>query len=166
MSKILMKKGTAVWLARNTKLSDFQIASFCGVHELEVEMLKSSDNKTVPSNPISSFLLSEEEIERCEKNPSSMLKESELPIVGKKIRKTKSSAKKNEVFNAILWFVENYSSLGDSVIAKFLGCGKTYVEQVRSKEMKDFDSIIPKHPVMLGLCSQDELDQLLSKKIK
>jgi uncharacterized protein len=166
MSKILMKKGTAVWLARNTKLSDFQIASFCGLHELEVEMLRSSDNKTVASNPVSSFLLTDEEISRCEKDSSLALVEAELPIIGKKARKTKSSAKKNELFNAILWFIENHSSLSDSAIAKFLGCGKTYIEQIKDKQLKDFDTIIPKHPVMLGLCSQDELDILLSKKTK
>ena len=37
MTQPLMPKATAVWLVENTALSFDQIASFCGMHALEVQ---------------------------------------------------------------------------------------------------------------------------------
>ena len=39
MAKLLMPKGTAVWLVDNTTLSFLQVAEFCGLHELEVQAI-------------------------------------------------------------------------------------------------------------------------------
>ena len=42
----LMPKATAIWLIENTSLSFIQIATFCGLHELEVQGIADGDVAT------------------------------------------------------------------------------------------------------------------------
>jgi hypothetical protein len=71
----LMRKATAVWLVENTSLTFSQIARFCGLHELEVQGIADGDvaSGIIGQNPILSGQLTQEEIVRCESNPSAFL---------------------------------------------------------------------------------------------
>ena len=72
----LMPKATAIWLIDNTSLSFNQIATFCGLHELEVQGIADGDVATGMQgyDPIDNNQLTREEIVRCEKDSSQNLK--------------------------------------------------------------------------------------------
>ena len=78
MKKPLMPKATAVWLIDNTILTFDQIASFVGLHSLEIQAIADGEVSAgiIPRNPIENGELSLEEIKLCEKNPNSFLKTS------------------------------------------------------------------------------------------
>ena len=61
----LMPKATAVWLVENTSLSFKQIASFCNLHEVEVQGIADGDvAKGIKAyNPILAGQLTREEIQ-------------------------------------------------------------------------------------------------------
>ena len=79
----LMPKATAVWLIDNTTLSFEQIADFCGLHILEVQGI--ADGEVAAGiqgmDPVTNGQVSREEIERCEKDPSTRMKvaKTDLP---------------------------------------------------------------------------------------
>ncbi len=160
--RILMKNGIASWMVKKTKLTDYQIARFCEMHELEIEALRTATVPFVLSNPIDQDLLSAEEIARCENDPYSSLRLKELSIGSVKNRRTRSSAKKQEVVNAILWLLNKYPQLSDVKIAKLLKCTKVLVSDVRSKTYKGLEDIVPKHPIVIGLCNKEDLDELIN----
>ena len=90
MALPLMRKATAVWLVENTSLTFKQISQFCGLHELEVSGI--ADGEVASGirgmDPVSSNQLAAEEIEKCEKDPNSILKLSVNPAtVGEKKRR-------------------------------------------------------------------------------
>ena len=76
MALPLMRKATAVWLVENTSLTFNQISQFCGLHELEISGIADGEvaNGIRGMDPISSNQLTQEEIEKCEKDPNSHLK--------------------------------------------------------------------------------------------
>ena len=66
MALPLMPKATAVWLVENTTLSFEQIASFCGMHSLEVQAIADGEVAVgiVGLDPVANGQLTREEIER------------------------------------------------------------------------------------------------------
>ena len=76
MKKPLMPKATAMWLIDNTTLTFDQIASFVGLHPLEIQALADEEVSIgiVPRNPIENGELTKDEIMRCEKNQNLLLK--------------------------------------------------------------------------------------------
>ena len=68
----LMPKATAVWLVENTSLSFKQIASFCNLHEVEVQGIADGDvAKGIKAyNPILAGQLTREEIQLSSVAPS------------------------------------------------------------------------------------------------
>ncbi len=167
MSKeILMHKGTALWLAKRTNLTNEQIAAFCNMHEIEVNAFRMGlHHNVVEVNPVDSFLLSEEMISECEENSSKRLESSTLE--GKSnIRRTRQYAKKHEIVNAIFWMTTNYPNVLDSGIAKLFGCTKNLVVSIREKKYKEYDKVVPRHPVVVELCSQEDLDKIVLKYSK
>ena len=66
----LMPKATAVWLVENTSLSFKQIASFCNLHEVEVQGIADGDvAKGIKAyNPILAGQLTREEIQLSSDN--------------------------------------------------------------------------------------------------
>lgn len=160
--KVLMSNGVALWLARNTNLSVDQIATFCKMHPLQVQNLRKGLTLEGISecNPIDVSLLTLEEIERCEKDSSLQLIEI---AVGQKLR---NNAKKSGLLEGIMWLIKKYPELEISVISKLLECSSTVVKCVKIGTYKNLEEIIPKNPVSLGFCSQQELDECLLKKLK
>lgn len=161
--EVLMQKGTALWLAKNTNLSNRQIAQFCNMHEIEVNAFRLGIHQNVsPVNPIDSFLLSEEMISECENDSKKNLESTQLE--GKiTTRKTRQYAKKHEIVNAIFWIINKYPNLPDEGVAKLLQCTKNLVQSIRTKEYKEYDSLTPRHPVIVELCSQENLEKMLAK---
>ncbi|MFZ4600985.1 MAG: DUF1013 domain-containing protein [Caulobacterales bacterium] len=170
MSNVLMPKATAVWLIEETALSFEQIAEFCGLHPLEVQGIANEDvAKGIRGvDPIAGGFLSREEIEKGEKNPDYTLKVSEQTRVDLPERKRKGArytpiARRQDRPDAIAWFLRNHPEVPDSQIVKLIGTTKSTIDQVRTRSHWNSSNIKPVDPVSLGLCTQIELDDVVSK---
>lgn len=165
-SGILMQKGTALWLAKRTKLSNKQIADFCNMHEIEVNAFKMGlEQNIIEFNPVDMMLLSQEMIEKCEADHSKKLEATSLDMKIVKARKSRAYMKRHEVVNAVYWLITKYPDLPNEGVVKLLKCTKTLVSAIRDKTFKDYDSLTPRHPVVVELCTQEELDKVLGKYI-
>lgn len=164
-----MPKATAVWLIENTSLTFEQIAEFCHLHLLEVQGIADGDvaKGIIGVDPIATGQLTREEIQRCEYNPNSYLKLSEsVQKLIKEQKKQKQSAKYTPVArrqdkpDAVAWLIKNCPELSDNQITKLIGTTKTTIANVRDKSHWNAQNIRPRDPVLLGLCTQTELDKV------
>lgn len=156
-NNILMRNGVALWLIIHTRLSYAQIADFCSLHPLEVEELGNDHKNIQECNPISALLLSQEEIDRCEKDHSLSLKE----LAGSEYSK-KRKGRDIALYNAVYWFVLN-TELEARQISRFLKCTTSLVESVQSKTCKEYEDLVAIHPVTLGFCTSEEFDLFINK---
>ncbi len=169
MALPLMRKATAVWLVENTSLTFNQISQFCGLHELEISGIADGEvaNGIRGMDPISSNQLTQEEIEKCEKDPSSRLELTVNPATAgeKKRRGPRYTplSKRQDKPAAIAWLVKFHSELTDSQIIKLVGTTKPTIQAIRSRTHWNITNIVPTDPVVLGLCKQVELDSTIAK---
>lgn len=169
MALPLMRKATAVWLVENTSLTFNQISQFCGLHELEVSGIADGEvgNGIRGMDPISSNQLTQEEIEKCEKDPSSRLALTVNPATAgeKKRRGPRYTplSKRQDKPAAIAWLVKFHSGITDSQIIKLVGTTKPTIQAIRSRTHWNITNIVPTDPVVLGLCKQVELDSIIAK---
>lgn len=164
---ILMQRGTALWLAKHTALSNKQIAEFCNLHEIEINAFRSGlENNIVEFNPIDGFSLSEEMIKDCEKDPEKKLVSNKLDLKIAKVRKNRSYMKRHEIVNAIFWMINNHADVPDAEISKLFNCTKKIVTSIREKTYKEYNNLVSRHPVVLELCNQETLDKLLLKYLR
>lgn len=170
MSDILMPKATAVWLVDNTGLTFDQIADFTGLHRLEVKGIADGDVAVGVrgTDPVMGGQLEREELTKAEGNPEYRMTASrpkyaeyqEKPKKGP--RYTPLSRRQNRP-DAIAWLVRNHPELTDGQISKLVGTTKTTIEAVRERTHWNSSNIKPTDPVSLGLCTQIDLDALVSK---
>lgn len=165
MDRPLMPKATAVWLVDNTTLTFEQIATFCGLHALEVKGI--ADGEVGAGirglDPVSGGQLERAEIERCQKDPKAELKLSRPAAADIKQPKRKTPrytplSKRQDRPDAIAWLLRNHPELTDQQICKLLGTTKNTVNSVRDRTHWKSQEIRPRDPVILGLCSQIDLD--------
>ena len=165
----LMPKATAVWLVENTSLSFKQIASFCNLHEVEVQGIADGEvaKGIVGYNPINSGQLTREEIELSSKDQNRTLKINtynvEVSDSEKKIKRYVPLSKRQDKPDSALWLIKQHSILKDSQIAKLVGITKNSVSTIRNKSYWNFNNLIPKDPVAMGLFSQKELVEAIEK---
>ncbi len=163
----IMPKGTAVWLIDNTALTFDQIAQFCGLHVLEVQALADDQSSVgmVGVDPIKMGQLTAEEIERCSKNPSArlLLTSSAIPQLRKKAKKKYVPLlKRQERPDAVAWLLKYYPEMPDSVICSLLSTTKSTVASIRERSHSRVNELRPRDPVLLGFCSQVELDAAIA----
>lgn len=168
----LMPKATAVWLVDNTKLTFKQIADFCGIHELEVKGIADGEvaSGVMGIDPITTGQLDKEEIERCSKDPNSLLKlkisaayEAVKQGSKKKTSKYTPIARRQDKPDAIYWLLKNFPDIKDTTIIKLIGTTKSTVESIRNRTHWNMANIRQRDPVLLGICSQVELDKVIEK---
>jgi hypothetical protein len=169
----LMPKATAVWLVENTALTFDQIAEFCNLHPLEVKGIADGDvaQGIRGMDPIMSGELSRAELETAEANNTHKLilnKTSvDLPEVkSKKQKKYTPLSRRQDRPAAIAWLVRNHPELKDSEVIKLVGTTKTTIEAIRNRTHWNIGNIQPQDPVVLGLCTQIELDKLVLRASK
>ena len=168
MTAPLMPKATAVWLVENTTLTFRQISKFCEIHELEIQAIADGDiaANIVGRNPVHNGLLSWEEIERCQKDPSADLEANELENNVKernaKSKKMLSPTQRSEKPSAILWILKNCPEIMDSQICKLIGTTKPTINKIRNGEYDSEVELKPKNPVTIGLCSEKDLESALT----
>jgi len=167
---VLMPKATAVWLIENTSLGFDQIAAFTSLHPLEVQGIANEDvAKGIRGvDPIASGFLSREEIQKGEADPAYRLhaleqKRIDLPQVKKRGARYTPIARRQDRPDAIQWFLKNHPEVPDSKIVKLIGTTKATIDQVRNRTHWNSPNLKPVDPVSLGLCTQIELDNVVSE---
>lgn len=168
MAQPLMPKATAVWLVDNTTLTFEQIADFCGMHVLEVQAIADGEvaSGLVGLDPIANGQLTREEIERCQADPNARLqmrKPLDVPKPkGRKARYTPVS-KRGDKPDAIAWLLRHHPELSDGQISKLIGTTKNTINAVRERTHWNSANIKPRDPVLLGLCTQKDLNAAIAR---
>jgi hypothetical protein len=169
MSKPLMAKATAVWLVDNTTISFKQIADFVGMHELEVQGIADGDVAAGVKgfDPIANNQLTQEEIDKAEKDPLHKLKLKHNPAAqGEEKRRGPRYtplSKRQDRPAAILWLVKFHPELTDAQISRLVGTTKPTIQSIRERTHWNISNIQPVDPVALGLTKQSELDAAVQK---
>ena len=172
MAQPLMPKATAIWLVDNTILTFKQIADFTGLHELEIQAIADGDVNSgmAGSNPIVQGELTQEEIKRCEEDSTAQLKsaQTDLPQPKKRSKGPKYTpiSKRGDKPDAIAYLLRNHAVLTDAQIVKLVGTTKNTINSVRDRTHANIQNITPKDPVILGLCSQTELNAAVERAEK
>lgn len=164
-----MPKATAVWLVENTTLTFEQIAEFCGLHPLEVQGIADGEVATsiLGQNPVEAGQISQETLAACEADPKKKvtLDKSAQSHLKKKAKGGRYTpvARRQDKPEAIAWILKHHSYIPDSKIVKLIGTTKKTIESIRDKTHWNTPNMTPKDPVLLGLCSQHELDTLVKQ---
>ncbi|WP_428375354.1 DUF1013 domain-containing protein [Lichenicoccus sp.] len=166
MTLPLMPKATAVWLIEKTALTFTQIAEFCGMHPLEVQAIADGEVAAgiVGYDPVANHQVTQAEITRCEADPS--LRLSILTVTNPVTRRSRGArytpvAKRNDRPDAIVFLLRNFPQLSEMQIIKLLGTTKDTIAKVRDKQHWNSANIKPRDPVILGLCSQTDLNMMV-----
>src|SRR3546814_5000794 len=72
-------------------------------------------------------------------------------------------AKRQDKPDGIAWLVRHHPELKDSQIARLIGTTKTTIQAVRERSHWNSQNIRPRDPVLLGLCSQGDLNAAVEK---
>ena len=170
MSKApLMPMATAVWLVENTTLTFKQIANFCKLQEVEIQGIADGEvaKGIVGYNPIISGQLTKEEINLASSDENRELKivdkEVEIKNLETKIKKYVPLSKRQDKPDSALWLLKNHSILKDSQVAKLVGITKNSVTSIRNKSYWNYNNLNSKDPVAMGLFSQKDLLNAISK---
>ena len=170
MSKApLMPMATAVWLVENTTLTFKQIAEFCKLHEVEIQGIADGEvaKGIVGYNPIISGQLTEEELKMSSEDanrPLNIIDEKiEIKETDNKIKKYIPLSKRQDKPDSALWLIKNHQILKDSQIARLVGITKNSVTSIRNKSYWNFNSLNAKDPVAMGLFTQKDLLEAISK---
>ena len=163
MTLPLMPKATAVWLIEKTALTFTQIAEFCGMHPLEVQAIADGEvaQGIVGYDPIANSQVAAADVRRCEADASARLRlmAAALPVQkrGRGSRYT-PVAKRNDRPDGIAFLIRNYPQLTEAQVGKLLGTTKETIQKVRERSHWNSANIKPRDPVILGLCSQTDLN--------
>ena len=118
-------------------------------------------------SPIENKQLTRDEITRCEKNSKARLKRSKLDIPVPSTR-TKGPrytplAKRQDKPDAIAWLIKHYPSMKESQIVRLIGTTKNTIKNIRERTHWNSANLMPRDPVLLGLCSQTDLNAAIAK---
>jgi hypothetical protein len=173
MNTPLMPQATAVWLIKNTKLSFLQIADFCQMHMLEVQALADGEKGNITEiDPVVAGQVTKEDITRCELDPQTRLNlkvtaESKRMAAKKKnLKKYVPLINRQNKPDAVLWLIKQEQDLEDKEIVKLVGTTKTTILAIRNKTYWNYQNLKPRDPVLLNLCSQVELNEMLQNAKK
>lgn len=167
----IMPKATAVWLVENTTLTFKQIADFCGMHELEVKGIADGEvaQGIAGVNPVIGGQLTKEELERASADPkvslhlASSVFDSLVSSKKKKGAKYTPVARRHDKPDAIYWLLKNCPNIQDAQITKLIGTTKSTIATIRDRSHWNMKNLRPRDPVLLGICSQSDLDKLLNQ---
>lgn len=160
-----MPKATAVWLVENSTLTFEQIASFCGIHQLEVQAIADGDVAIGMQglDPVANGELTQEEIDRCGADPDARLVPAkprvEVPKARKKGARYTPVSKRQDRPDAISWLLKNYPELSDAQVSRLIGTTKPTINSVRERTHWNAQNIKPQNPVTLGLCTTENLEK-------
>lgn len=164
----LMPKATAVWLIDKTALTFSQIADFCGMHPLEVQAIADGEvaQGIIGYDPVANGQVSAEEIRLCEADPKRPLHLAAAALPPQKRAKGARYtpvSKRNDRPDAIAFLLRNYPQLSDAQVSHLLGTTKDTIQKVRERSHWNSANIKPRDPVILGLCTQTDLNAMIAQ---
>ncbi len=74
-----------------------------------------------------------------------------------------SAARRRDKPDAIYYLIKKFPILDNNVIAKLISTTSYTVEQVRDGSHYNMQNIKPQDPILLGLCSQENLEAEVEK---
>ncbi|MBL0931488.1 MAG: DUF1013 domain-containing protein, partial [Alphaproteobacteria bacterium] len=156
-------------LVANPGLDFGQIPDFCGLHGSEIQGIADGEGPVgiLGRDPIANNQVTREEIERCEKDPEArlvMLKiDLPTPVQRTKGARYTPVSKRQDRPAAIAWLLRHHPELADAQVGRLVGTTKPTIQKIRDRTHFDMANIKPTNPVVLGLCSQDALDEALAR---
>jgi hypothetical protein len=165
----LMPKATAVWLVENTSLTFEQIADFCGLHALEVQAIADGEvaSQMQGLDPVANGQTTAAEIARCQADPEARLQLAPHAVPPQLVKhrgpRYTPIAKRQDKPDAIAYLLKTHPELSDTQISKLIGTTKPTITAVRDRTHWNSSNIKPRHPVGLGLCTLEELDQAVAR---
>jgi hypothetical protein len=163
-----MPKATAVWLVENTSLTFDQIADFCGLHPLEIQAIADGEvaNQMQGLDPVANGQTTADEIERCQADPQARLRLAPQALPPQVVRhrgpRYTPIAKRQDKPDAIAYLLKSHPELSDAQISKLIGTTKPTIAAVRDRTHWNSPNIKPRHPVALGLCTLQELEDAIA----
>jgi len=172
--KLLMPKATAVWLITKTALTFEQIADFTGLHTIEVEGLANDDIDAgmIGHDPVANGEVTREELDKAQADPAYRMRakpdRSDMPAVKVRAKGPKYTpvSKRSDKPDAIAWVLKNHPEISEAQIIKLLGTTKPTIAAVRDRTHPTSQTIRPRHPAELGLCTYQELEAASYKGLK
>jgi glutamyl-tRNA synthetase len=138
------------------------------MHPLEVKGIADGEvaQGIVGQDPVTSGQLTNEEIKRCEANSALYLNLTEKAKRHSDSKKKKTTrytpiARRQDKPDAVSWLLRNCPEMSDLQITKLIGTTKATITGIKSKSHWNMQNIRPRDPVLLGLCTQVELDKAL-----
>jgi uncharacterized protein len=156
----------------NTTLTFEQIGAFCNLHPLEVQGIADGEVAIgiVGLDPTTNGQLTKEEIERCEKDGTERLKMAKvaipLPLTRSKGPRYTPVSKRQDKPDAVAWLVRHHPELTDAQISRLIGTTKQTIAAVRDRTHWNSPNLRPRDPVLLGLCTQTDLNNAILKARK
>ena len=97
-----------------------------------------------------------------------MLVTKDLPAPSKRGKGPRYTpvTKRGDKPDAIAWLIKSAPNLSDTQIGKLIGTTKTTILAVRTRTHETSSTIKPRSPVLLGLCTQSELDDAMARARK
>lgn len=160
--KVLMPKGTALWLKMNTNLTFNQIKEFCDLDFFTLSSLNESN--TIPHDPIELGQLTLEEIQKSEQNPERNLTSTLDPyyLYTKKAIKKITEAQKLQYIQIITWFYYNFKFVSAEAMSKFLDIKLSFVNKTIKFISNTNEYLESKSPVDYHLCTKLKLDDFIA----
>ena len=125
LAQPLMPHATASWLVDNTSLTFQQIATFCGLHILEVQAIAddTAATKLTGRDPLRSGELTLDEIDRGQNDPDYQLRMNREPdqAVRTKGPRYTPVSKRQDKPDGVAWLIRNHPDLTDGQIGKLIG---------------------------------------------
>ncbi|MGH7058843.1 MAG: DUF1013 domain-containing protein [Stellaceae bacterium] len=169
MAPPLMPKATAVWLVENTALTFDQIADFCALHPLEIQAIADGEvaNEMQGLDPVANGQTTADELARCQADPATRLVLSPNAMAPQLYRhkgpRYTPIAKRQDKPDAIAFLLKGHPELSDAQISKLIGTTKPTIAAVRDRTHWNSPNIKPRHPVGLGLCTLDEIEEAVAR---
>ena len=137
------------------------------MHPLEVQAI--ADGEVAQGingyDPVANNQVTAAEISRCEADTTARLAllppSNPLPKKGRGARYT-PVAKRNDRPDAIAFVLRNFPQLSEAQVVKLLGTTKDTIQKVRERSHWNSTNIKPRDPVILGLCSQTDLNAMVN----
>jgi len=169
MTNPLMPKATAVWMVENTALTFAQIAEFCGLHPLEVQGIADGEVAIgiLGLDPTGNGQVTAEEIKRCEDDAKARLKLSKhdtpMPALRSGGPRYTPVSKRQDKPDSIAWLLRFHPEMTDAQISRLIGTTKQTIASVRDRSHWNSPNLRPRDPVLVGLCSQTDLNIVIVK---
>ena len=114
--------------------------------------------------------LTREEILRCEADPAARLKmaKHDIPLPAPRTKGPRYTpvSKRQDKPDAVAWLVRHHPELTDAQISKLIGTTKQTIAAVRDRTHWNSPNLRPRDPVLLGLCSQNDLNNAVLRARK